>query len=326
MSVSLRDPAMLGLAVLVVPALWLRFRRGGPALHFGAAHLLGRDRLPVSWRTATRGLPGALHVLGLLLLVVALARPMSREPLPLEKQGIDILLCLDTSSSMQANDMDLERTRLEVAKDAAQKFIRDRDDDRIGLITFARYADLRCPLTQDHEALAEILAEVETVEGDGPEDATGIGTALVRAAEVLDASPTASRVVILLTDGEETVATDGMPGEIPPAHAGQLSERLGLRVYPVVVGIGKRSAAGRWTRLDTKDVRTLAARTGGAFHEARSAGAVEAVYARIDRLETSPFAEARFTMEDRYLPFLLLAFGLIAIGRLLGKSAWEVLP
>ena len=213
-----------------------------------------------------------------------------------------------------------------VASAAAAAFARARPDDRIGLVTFARYPDLLCPPTLDHDALLEILAGVAPVESDGPEDATGLGAAVARAAKALRDSASSSRVVILLTDGEENVALSGMRGEIPPAQAGQLARKLDVRVYAIQAGVGRRSPTGAWTRLDTKPVEGLARRTGGAFHQVRDAGTLDAVYARIDQLETAPLQTPRTVLEDRHLPFLVLALVLVSLGWLLAASAWETLP
>lgn len=326
---TLLDPWFLLLALLVPLALWLGRRHGAPAVRFAPGMLLrSRDgeRLPRSWRSVLVPLPLILAALGLLALVVALARPAERERLPLEREGIDIMLCLDTSSSMTADDMDRRRTRLDVARDAATAFIRGRPEDRIGLISFARYPDLRCPLTLDHDALTEILAEVATVHSDGPEDATGIGAAVARAAEVLQGGAERSQVVILLTDGDENVALAGKSNEIPPAHAAQLCRQLDVRVYAVVAGVGRRDPSGALVKLDTKPIERLASRTGGTFHRARDAGAVAAVYERIDQLEKAAFEEPRFGIEDRFLLFLLAGIVLLLLARLLGATVLEVLP
>lgn len=315
----LLDPWLLALALLVPVALWRR--RRAAAVPFAPGTLLapGPPHLPKSWRVRLLPLPRALQVLALLLAVVALARPARREMLPLRTEGIDILLCLDTSSSMTANDMDRRRTRLEVAKAAAAEFVRGRPEDRIGLISFARYPDVRCPLTLDHEALAGILAGVTTVQGDGPEDATGIGTAVARAAQVLQADEKRERVVILLTDGDENVATQGAPAEIAPSHAAQLCAALGARVYAVAVGAGG-------PKLDTGPLQRMSQKTGGEFHEARDASAVTAVYRQIDALEKTGFDRPRYVIEDRFLSFLIAAIAVFLLGRLLESTVLGVFP
>lgn len=323
------SPWFLVLALLVPAALAVRRRRGDPVVSFAPGEFLRTPdgaRLPATWRVRLVRLPRALEVAALLVAVMALARPVRRDPLPPTTEGIDILVCLDTSSSMTATDMDPKRTRLDVAKDAAARFVAGRRDDRIGLLGFARYPDVRCPLTLDHHALAEILSAVAPVASDGPEDATGIGTAVARAAQILRTSAAKSRVVILLTDGEENVAVAQKPDEIAPVHAAQLCRELGVRVYAVAAGLGARNRAGEWTALDTRQVRRLAETTGGRFFEARDAGAVAEVYAEIDALEKAALPEPRWRVEDRFLSFLVAAVALWVAGRLLDRTALAVLP
>lgn len=321
---ALLDPWMLLLALLAPLALWLRHRRGAPSVRFAPGSFLQNG--PDSWRVRLLPIPWMLQVLGLLLVVLALARPVHREPLPFEIDGIDILLCLDMSSSMTANDMDLRRTRLDVARDAAARFITGRPNDRIGLICFARYPDLNCPPTLDHDALKELLSMATTVSSDGPEDATGIGTAVARAAQVLSHSDAKSRVVILLTDGAENVATAQTPEEIAPLHAAQLCEELGVRVYTIAAGIGSPDPSGEWVPLDTGQVERLAEKTGGRFFEARDAGAVASVYGYIDDLEKVELEEPRYKFEERFLIFLIAALVLLLTTRLLQSTILEVLP
>lgn len=322
---NLAAPWFLLLALLVPLALWLRYRRRAPALLFAPGALL-RPASPKTWRVRLLPLPPLLTVLGLLLAVLALARPVKHVPLPHTTEGIDIMLCIDTSSSMTANDMDPGRTRLDVAKAAAARFVGGRPDDRIGLVGFARYPDLRCPPTLDHEALQQFLAQVSPVAGDGPEDATGIGTAVARAAQVLRGSTGTSKVVILLTDGEENVATELTPEEIAPLHAGQLCRELGVRVYAISAGLGSRDAAGEWVEIDTRQIRLLAERTGGRFYTARDAGAVESVYTEIAQLHKAAFEEPRFEVEERFLSFLAAAVVLLIGSRLLQSTVLAVLP
>jgi Ca-activated chloride channel family protein len=325
---SLLEPWLL-LAALAVPAtLILRRRRRPPALPFAPAALLGGEGPPPprSWRVRLRALPAVLEALGLLLAAAVLARPAEAVAVPEERRGIDVLLCLDTSSSMRAPDLDGRRTRLEVAKEAAAAFVRGRPGDRIGLVTFARYPDLRCPPTLDHRALAEVLGRTAPVEADGPEDATGIGLAVARAAGALRGGGARSRVVVLLTDGEENVATTEGEGSVAPSHAAQLAERLGVRVHAILAGAGGADGAGGRPPIDTGPVERMAARTGGRFFEARDAGALRGVYAEIDALERSRFEAPRTEYEDRALPFLAAALVLLAAGRVLGRTALEVLP
>lgn len=323
-AIQFATPGLLLLALLVPLAGWLRLRRGRPAATFAPAAFL--EGLPATWRTRIRHLPAVLFVAGVILAVVALARPVELVAVPDEREGIDILLCLDTSSSMATNDLDPRRTRLDVAKEAAARFVAGRPDDRIGLVAFARYPDLRCPPTLDHDALLRMLAGVERVEADGPEDATAIGTAVARAAQALGDRGAASRVVILLTDGEENVATADRADEIAPVHAAQLCADEGIRVYTIAAGLGRRTASGEWVALDTSQVRDLARRTGGRFFTARDADAVAGVYRAIDEMETARLPDPELVERDRFGPFLLAALALLLAGRLLAAGPLAVRP
>jgi len=319
-----RDPWLLLLALVLPLGIWIRHRRGVPTIVFAPSLFL--ERLPHSLRRRLSSLPRVFQSLGLLFVVLALARPIQRVRLPLESEGIDILLCLDVSSSMAARDLDPAHTRLDLAKKAAAEFVGGRTSDRFGLIRFARYPDLLSPLTLDHRALTEFLEALQQVQADGLEDLTGIGSAVARAAEILRTSPAKSKVVILLTDGEENVATAETPHEIGPLRAARMCQELGVRVYTIAAGIGRRGRGGEWVDLDTTQVRELAERTGGAFFEARDAGAIAGVYGTIDRLEKVQFEKPRYELRERFLPFLLTALSLLLAGRTLRASSLEVLP
>lgn len=311
---------------LLVPLvlLGLPVRRGRRATVEVAAlsALLGEaERLPRSLRGALRFLPPALVLAGLVAATLALARPARRETVPVPRGGIDIVLCLDASSSMTSTDMDRARTRLEIAKEEALEFVRRRPEDRIGLVVFARHPELVCPLTRDHDALAAFLARVRPVDPERPEDATGLGAAAARAAEVLGADAARTRVAVLLTDGEENVATRGVRGEIAPSHAAQLAERLGVRVYAIAIGVGAPTREGGLRPLDTRALEALARRTGGAFGAARDAQALRAIYARIDALEAPPRVETRTVLREVAAPWLLAALVLLVLGRVV-PGAW----
>lgn len=320
---SLADPELLLLALLVPLALLLGARRGPPALLFAPAPFLAElERELPTWRTRLALLPRALWVLGSLAALFALARPVERVPLPREVLGLDIVLCLDVSSSMAARDLDPARTRLAVAKEAAQRFVDARPDDRIGILGFARYPDVIAPPTTDRRALRDLLGGIELVERDGPEDATGIGTALARAAQLLASSTAASKVAILFTDGEENVASALTPAEIAPLHAAQLCRELGVRVYGIVAGAPDPAGAP----LDTRELRQVAEAAGGAFFQVGDAAALASVFAAIDALEKAPLAEPRYRIEERFAPFLLAALALLLASRILGARFLEVAP
>jgi Ca-activated chloride channel family protein len=263
-------------------------RRGVP---FAPACLFEDEALPVSPRVFATYVPRALELAGLVLIVLAIARPAERRSLPAERLGIDMLLVLDVSSSMQQQDLAAGRSRLAVATDAARRFAEARDGDRIGLVSFAAYPRLVCPPTLDHAALGEFLDALLPVDEDGPEDRTAIGAATAHAGALLAGSDAPSRVVVLLTDGEENVARADTPDEIDPAAAARVCRELGARVYGVQLGERARGPGAR--PIDTAPMQALAETTGGSFLRAREAAAVDEVFREIDRLEQNRFAEPR---------------------------------
>ncbi|MEO6598042.1 MAG: VWA domain-containing protein [Planctomycetota bacterium] len=332
-----RDPAWFWLLLVLPCIVWWRWRCA-PRTSFAAAGLLrgamadavDAAAMPTSWRQRLVSLPLLLELLAMGLAVSALARPVQRLPLPPEREGRDVLLCLDRSSSMAATDLAPGRSRLDIAKEVAAQFVVERANDRIGFVTFARYADLGCPPTLDRDAIRELLGSVQMVEKDGPEDATAIGAAVANAAEVLRRSsargPARGKVLVLLTDGEENVATSLTPQEIAPLHAAQLCVRFGIRVHTVVVGQGNQKTFGRVVALDTTAVRQLAATTGGRFFQAHDAAALRAVYADIDALEAVAFAEPRVLVREWFALALGLSLLLAALSHGLARTVLGVLP
>lgn len=303
------------LLVLLIPvALWLWRRsnpKAEPSVALGSAFLLEsvpKGNRPWAW------LARLAHALGLLSLAFALARPVEQVPLPPEHEGVEILLVIDRSSSMEARDLDPQRTRLQVAVDAAASFIEARAADRIGLIAFARYPDLLTPTSLDHAAVQELLQGIEMVERDGAEDLTGIGAAVARAAQVLKAREAQSKIVVLLTDGQENVATPAEPGSLQPLEAAALCRSWGVRVFPIAVAAE-----------DPATLAELALATGGRAFAANDAGALQAVFASLDSLAKSPLAEPRFELRERFMSFVLLGMLLQLLARALRAGPAEVL-
>ncbi|GAB4146955.1 MAG: VWA domain-containing protein [Planctomycetota bacterium] len=306
--------------LLLVLPLGLAFalgRRRGPLILFAGARFLDP---PLPARARALWLPDALRLCGAVLAVLALARPIERSREAPSRLGVDVMLCTDCSSSMAAEDLAPGVSRLDLAKAEAEKFVRGRPDDRLGLMTFARYPDLLCPPTLDHEVLLEMLAGVSRVEPDGPEDATAIGLALVKAARVLDRARGPSRVVVLLTDGEENVAVRGEMQELPPESGALLCARLGIRVYAISLAPAGGHAA------PAADLVAMAARTGGRSYAVFDARGLAAVYAEIDALEKALREEPLPLVEDRFLALLLAGILAWAAGTALCAGRAGVLP
>ena len=281
--------------------------------------------LPVTWRQRLQSLPGLLQVAGVLALVAAMCRPVMVESEPPARLGRDVLLCFDRSSSMAALDLDPVQTRLTVGKQLAAEFLRGRVDDRLGIVTFARFADLVCPPTADHDAVTELLGGVQLVDAEGPEDATAIGAAVGMAANLLQRATAVGKVIVLLTDGEENVATAGAPNQIAPLHAGQWCRDNDIRVHAIVLGRGEQSADGTWRALDTTAVQQLAKISGGRFFPAADAAALRSVYAEIDRLEAVQFADPGVRVVEWFVLPTWIGLLLLAASHLLKHSRMAVL-
>ena len=316
------DPFFLLLLLLLPVFAWWLHRRRKPALGFASLRLF--EGLPRSARMRWSFVPRLLVMLGLVPLILAVARPQSFERLPVDTQGIDILLSVDLSSSMAAQDLGSsaargkQNSRLAVVKRVAKAFIDGRADDRIGLVAFARYPDLICPSTLDHAALLRFLAPLQhkrlpMYRGDqgDPEDGTAIGAALALSVKRLKGMKSKSRVVILLSDGEETVH------EIEPLDAAKLAKDAGIRVYTIGAGRGVRGPFGGIRRPDFASLRSISKISEGAFFEADSEAALEAVFAKIDKLERSTIEDPIFSVDERFHVFLLLGFGLLALAAML---------
>lgn len=269
-------------------------------------------RLPKGWRARLCWLPWFGEAVAILAMVLALAQPVQRRPKPPEPPGRDLVLCVDRSSSMAADDLQPGRSRLSVGVELLGEFVRLREHDRLGLVAFARYADLRCPPTGDHTALLELLQGTTMVEQDGPEDATAIGAATALAGALLRRSPARAKVVVLVTDGEENVAGEGDAVSIAPLHAAQLCAASGVRVHTIVVGRGNRRADGTWAPLDTTAVQQLATTTGGRSFVAEDRQALADVCAAIDELEALPWAPPGVFVQVLF-PWAIGA-GLLALG------------
>jgi len=301
------------LLLLLLPAWWL-LRRGRPstAVTFSRAGLLARAGRGGS---LVRRLLVGLRALALVALVVALARPRTGARAEnVTSEGINIVVAFDISSSMLAEDFQ-PLNRLEVAKDKIKQFVSGRAADRIGLVAFAGEALTQVPLTVDYPV---VLAAVDNLQAGQLEDGTAIGTAIATAANRLRDAPGRSRVMVLLTDGENN------RGAIDPRTAARAAAAFDIRVYTIGVGteglapvpVGRGLFGLRYenrpVRIDEPLLRDVAATTGGRYFRARDAAALQSIYEQIDLLERAPVqtrSYLRFT-ERYHWP---LALGLLAL-------------
>ena len=288
---TLLDPWFLLAAPLFLAAAWRRSVTRRVALPTASAQLF--VGLPKTIRQRLSWLPLLLKLLAGLSLTVALARPVQRDVIPLREEGIDIVLVVDSSSSMLQEDMRVNDAyrRMDAARDRAMEFAAARKHDRVGLVAFGRYAELRCPPTLDEDALAAFLRVLDTLPRGSELDATAIGTALAKAVQVLDGSDAKSRVVVLLSDGENNVH------DIEPEDAAKLAKDKGVRVHTIGLGHGMQSVFG-FRELSFAELKQIAATTGGEFFSARSDADLAEVYARIDEMETTEREDPRYRTAD----------------------------
>lgn len=329
------DPLWFLLAAVILAriVLLVRDRRAHVgAFGFSSLSLVNAAR---GFRARTAAVPFALETLALLLLVAALARPQRVVRLAAtDRFGIDIVVALDASGSMAAEDF-RPRNRFEVAKELIAQFIRGRTDDRIGLVTFGSRAATRVPITYDRRITEGILDRARLGEhGNG----TAIGHALATSVNRLRTSQARSRVVILVTDGVNN------SGSIEPRVAAQLAARSGIKVYTIGVGsegpvplpvqrqnpfTGQIETIYTHIRgeLDEPTLKSIADTTGGEFYRATDARALAQVLDRIDALEKTRMTSPKREQVDELYGYPLTAgLTLLALALFAGETLWMKVP
>jgi Ca-activated chloride channel family protein len=332
--VRLHDPWALALLVLLAAALLGRRRTaaGGAVLRYPAVAAL--KAAGAGARIRWRWVGPALRVAAAVLLVAALARPQAGSvESRVFTEGIDILLAVDVSGSMLAEDFTLggqRANRLAAVKSVVAEFVGRRAADRIGLILFAARPYTQCPLTLDHGWLLENLrrAEIGMIE-----DGTAVGSALASAVGRLEAADGKSKIVILLTDGQNNA------GKVSPLTAAAAAKALGYRVY--TIGAGTRGVApfpaedlfgNRVYRpvavdIDETTLTKIAEATGGRYFRATDTASLAGIYAEIDRLETTAHAAPHYREYRELYPWLLLPAVALLLGEaVLAQTALRVLP
>ncbi|MDE0897420.1 MAG: VWA domain-containing protein [Longimicrobiales bacterium] len=312
------DPLVLGLLVALPVLFWVRARRRRPAIRYSAVSDI--QAAGVSKARVMAILPPTLRGLALAAFIVALARPQTGITTEnVLTEGIDIVMVLDVSSSMLAED--LEPNRLEAAKAVGIDFVAGRRNDRIGLVAFAGQAFTQAPLTFDYAVVQSLFDELDV---GMIEDGTAVGMGLATAVKRLQASPAESKVVVLLTDGRSN------RGEIGPVTAAQMAQALGIRVYTIGAGsqgtarvpvpdpLGGTRYANMRVDIDEATLQEMAELTGGRYFRATDNESLASIYTEIDELERTEIEVENFTQfgEEFPLPlglgFLLLVaeFGL----------------
>ncbi len=331
---ELANKEYLLLLLLIIPyVLWyfLYRRRSEPTLRI--SDTTAYSDAPRGWKTKIIHLPMLLHCLVFALIVIVMARPQTHNSWDNKTaEGIDIMLALDISTSMLAED--LKPNRMEAAKNVAAKFIAGRPSDNIGLTIFAGEAFTQCPMTTDHASLQNLLHAVRTdLSAKGLiSDGTAIGMGIANAVSRLKDSKAKSKVLVLLTDGVNNC------GEISPITAAQMAKALGIRVYTIGLGTDKVApypipvAGGVQyvnmpTEIDEKTLQTIAATANGHFYRATNNKELSRIYDDIDKLEKTKLSIQTFSKRyEAFAPFAIAALILLLIEVLLRTTILRRIP
>jgi len=327
------QPQWLWLLALLPLALVLRGRPGAVAAVEYSSVGLARKVARETRSRAGRWL-WSLPVLAGALMIVGLARPQyGRGRALAQTSGIDIVLALDVSGSMQALDFKLEgqpANRIDVVKSVVAKFIEDRPDDRIGLVAFAGAPYLVSPLTLDHDWLQQNLGRVQVA---GVEDGTAIGSAIASCVNRLRGTAAKSKIVVLLTDGMNN------SGKISPAAAAEAAKALGVKVYTIAAGVrgeapvpvkdnfGNTTLVMAKVDVDEETLQKIAAETGGKFYRATDTDSLKNIYADINRLEKSKETARKFERYQELFAWALIpALGALGLAVGLEQTRYRRLP
>lgn len=327
--IHLANPWFLLLLFLAIP-LFYRGSRAGGRIRFSNIDLLKRLSQP---KFHPRQILLGLRVLAFTLLVIALARPqMGKRFTEVESEGVDIILALDTSGSMQALDFKVEGkrvNRLEIVKKVVADFIDKRPNDRMGLVVFGEEAFTQCPLTLDHGILVEFLKQTQIgMAGDGTAIGSAIGTSINRLKDL----KSKSKIVILLTDGVSNA------GELSPLDAARLAQSFNTKVY--TIGVGSNGAAPyevegffgkqlmmQEVEMDEATLQKIAETTKARYFQATKTEELQQIYDEIDRLEKYKIKVKEYTeYKEIFIYFVLMALGLLLIEMVLSQTRLRKLP
>lgn len=331
---ELANKEYLFLLLLLIPyILWylMRKRMTEPTLKISDTRVY--KFAPRSWKVILMPVLFIFRIIAFVLLVIILARPQTKNSWENQtREGIDIMLAMDISTSMLAED--LKPNRMEAAKKVAAEFIIGRPDDNIGLSIFAGEAFTQCPMTTDHASLLNLLQNVRTdLAARGLiQDGTAIGMGLANAVSRLKDSKAKSKVVILLTDGSNNM------GDLSPMTSAEIAKSLGIRVYTVGVGTNKVApypmpvAGGVQyvnipVEIDTKTLSEIADITDGDFYRATNNEELMEIYKEIDKLEKSKLNVKKFSKRyEAYQPFALAAVIILLLEILFSITIFKKLP
>ncbi|MDD4756238.1 MAG: VWA domain-containing protein [Prolixibacteraceae bacterium] len=327
--IEFNNPDFFYLLLLVIPmAVWYIFRQKRNTASIRISSAVSLFKAPKTFKHYLRHLVFLLRILAFSLFVTVLARPQSSSNWEnITTEGIDIVISLDISSSMLARDFSPDR--LEAAKNVAMEFISGRDYDRMGLVVFAGEAFTQCPLTTDRTVLLNLFKDIES---GMIQDGTAIGNGLATAVARLKESDAISRVVILLTDGENN------SGEIAPVTAAEIAKTFGIRVYTVGVGTVGTAPFPVQTpygvqlrdmevKIDEKTLQEIASTTGGQYFRATSNTKLAEIYKEIDQLEKSKIEVREFSRKsEEFLPFAVAGILLLILSLFINVTFFKSIP
>ena len=323
------NPEYLWLLLILVPMIgWYIYKQYQSDASLQVSSTEPFHKMPKTRKHYLFHLVFALRCVALFFLVIAIARPQSTNSYRSEStEGIDIMLSLDISGSMLAED--LKPNRLEAAKEVATKFIADRPDDNIGLVVFAGESFTQCPLSTDHGVLINLL---NAVEFGVIEDGTAIGLGLANAVNRIKDSQAKSKVIILLTDGSNN------RGDIAPLTAAEIAKKFGVRVYTIAVGKHGMAPYPFQTpfgiqyqnvpvEIDEEVLQQIAQMTGGSHFRATDNATLSAIYAEIDQMEKTKLQVREYRKkQEEFFPYLMVAFFLLMLEILIRNTILRHLP
>ncbi len=328
--ITFANPWALLLLLLVVPLVWwyiklsphkeIAFRSSNIGTLKASSHSTKKVKL--------RHAPFVFRLVAVVFLIIVLARPQSSLSWQNStREGIDIMLSIDVSGTMLAED--LKPNRLKAAKNVAIEFIRSRPNDNIGLSLFAGEGFSQCPLTSDHNALVNLF---QAVDYGMLKDGTAIGLGIANSVNRLKESKAKSKVIILLTDGSNNA------GDIDPETAADIASGFGIRIYSI--GVGTRGKApfpietpfGKQYQeidvdIDEPLLKAIANKTGGKYFRATDNASLKSIYQEIDKMEKTKIEVRDFSKRNEaYMPFALIAFLLLLLEFIMRRTIFNKLP
>ncbi|MDR2389451.1 MAG: VWA domain-containing protein [Tannerellaceae bacterium] len=324
------NPTYLYLLLLLIPLIgWYswKLRKSQASLQISSSQAFLVSGA-TSYKVYLRHLPFVLRMAAIALLIIVLARPQSTNSWQNSStEGIDIILAMDISSSMLAQD--LKPDRLEAAKDVAASFINGRPSDNVGLVVFSGESFTQCPLTTDHTVLLNLFKDIKS---GMINDGTAIGLGLANAVSRIKDSQAISKVIILLTDGSNNM------GEIAPVTAADIAKAFGIRVY--TIGVGTKGMApypfqtafgiqyqNIPVEIDESTLKQIATTTGGQYFRATDNTSLKSIYAEIDRMEKTKISVQEFSKkQEEYKEWALLIFALLLLELLLRNTLLRNIP